>query len=55
MKAILTLSLGQTLIDHGFSMNNFVLKFKITEESIVSKKLIRHHITANKLKILNDL
>ena len=50
MKVILTLSHGQESVEHGFSINKSVLKVNITEESIVSKKLVRDHIIANKLE-----
>ena len=50
MKVILTLSHGQASVERGFSINKSVLKVNITEESIVSKKLVRDHIIANKLE-----
>ena len=48
MKVILTLSHGQASVEHSFNINKSVLKVNITEESIVSKKLVRDHIIANK-------
>ena len=50
MKVILTLSHGQASVEHGFNINKSVLKVNITEESIVSKKLVRDHMIANKLE-----
>ena len=46
MKVILTLSHGKASVEHGFSINKSVLKVNITEESIVSKKLVRDHMVA---------
>ena len=50
MKVIWILSHGQASVGRGFSINKSVLKVNITEESIVSKKLVRDHIIANKLE-----
>ena len=50
MKVILTLSHGQASVERGFSINKSVLKVNITEESIVSKKIVRGHMIANKLE-----
>ena len=50
MKVILTLSHGQPSIERGFSINKSVFKVNITEESILSKKIVRDHIIANKLE-----
>ena len=50
MKVILTLSHGQASVERGFSINKSVLKVNITEESIVSKKMVRDHMIANKLE-----
>ena len=50
MKVILTLSHGQASVERGFSINKSVLKVNMTEESIVSKKLVGDHMIANKLE-----
>ena len=50
MKVILTLSDGQESVECGFSIKKSVLKVNITEESIVTKKLVRNHMIANKLE-----
>ena len=46
IKVILTLSHGEASVEHGFNINKSVLKVNITEESIVSKKLVRDHMLA---------
>ena len=50
MKVILNPSHGQASVERGFSINKSVLNVNITEESIVSKKLVRDHMIANKLE-----
>ena len=50
MKVVLTLSHGQASVERYFSMNKSLLKVNITEESIVSKKIVRDHMIANKLE-----
>ena len=50
MKFILTLSHGQASVERGFSINKSVEKVNVTEESIVSKKLVRDHMIENELE-----
>ena len=50
MKVILTLNHGQASVQCGFGINKSALKVNITKESVVSKKLIRAHMIANKLE-----
>ena len=50
MKVILTFSHGQASVEHGFRINKSIIKVNITEKLIVSKKLVRDQMIANKLE-----
>ena len=50
MKVILTLSHGHASVKRYFSINISVLTVNITEQSIVSKKLVKYYMISNKLE-----
>ena len=60
LKLVLVLSHGQANVERCFSVNNNVLKFNMSENSIVSRKLIIDHMKCHNLSpqsfpITNDL
>ena len=60
LKLVLVLSHGQANVERCFSVNNNVLKFNMSENSIVSRKLTIDHIKCHNLSpqsfpITNDL
>ena len=59
-KLVLVLSHGQANVERCFSVNNNVLKFNMSENSVVSRKLIIDHMKCHNLSpqsfpITNDL
>ena len=47
---LLTLSHGQSSVERGFSNNKSILKTNISAETVISKRLIKDHMLANRLK-----
>ena len=50
VKILLTLSHGQASVERGFSENNTVLAQNMKVESIVARRLIKHHLVSSCLK-----
>ena len=50
IKLLLTLNHGQASVERGFSNNKSILKTNMSSQTIISKRLIKDHILANRLK-----
>ena len=50
LRVVLTLSHGQASVERGFSFNNFSVKTNMTPATIISRRTIKDHLTANVLK-----
>ena len=47
LKVILTLSIGQAVVERGFNINNSLSIVNISEKSLVCKKLLKDHLLSN--------
>ena len=50
LRSPLTLSNGQAAVEQGFSHNNFLLKTKMSPETVIAKHLIKNHMLSNDFK-----
>ena len=51
LKIIFTVSHGQASMECGFSLNDSLSQTDITPETIISKRLIKDYILANKITV----
>lgn len=49
LKAILTLSHRKASVECGFSINKNLVDINMSQESIIAKRLVKDHMTANNL------
>ena len=47
---ILTLSHGQVLVEHGFSLNVNIMKTNMSPEPFTAKRILQDHMLANTLR-----
>ena len=51
LKIILIMSHGQASVERGFSLNDSMKQTNIAPETIISKRLIKDYILANKITV----
>ena len=50
VKVVLIVSHGQAAVERGFSLNNSLVKINMSQETIISHRIIKDNLLANDLK-----